>query len=132
MLVKKMDWSVFKHRFKHYIRHTIGLFTLLENTSFVHFDLDRFLESQASTINRPRSVTQIEMLMSLATFIDVLESYENMELDPISHKVLLNMKALIAGDLLRLNPYSRLKKRCLSFMEQANWHSIESVGVSAA
>jgi hypothetical protein len=132
MLSKKIDWSDFKQRFKQYIRNTVGLFTLLENTSFVYFDLDRFLECQASTIIRPRSVTQIEMLMSLATFIDIVESGENVELEPISHRVLLNLKALIAGDLLRLSPYSRLKKRCLSFMEQVIHHSIECVAAPAA
>jgi hypothetical protein len=120
MLVKFIDWSSFKDRFKNYIRTTIGLFTLLDNSSFVYFDLDKFLDSQASTIVRPRSITQIEMLMSLATFIDTLESKENMALYPISHRALLNLKILIAGDLLPLSPYSRLKKRCLSFMEAGN------------
>lgn len=127
-----MDWSAFKHRFKHYIRYTIGLFTLLENTSFIYFDLDKFLESQASTINRPRSVTQIEMLMSLATFIDTVEMDENVELELIPNRVLLNLKALVLGDLLRLSPYSGLKKRCISFMNQSNWHSVEPVAAPAA
>jgi hypothetical protein len=129
MLSKRIDWSDFKEMFKQYIRNTVGLFTLLENTSFVYFDLDRFLDSQAYTIIRPRSVTQIEMLMSLATFIDIVESDENMVLEPISHRVLLNLKALIKGNLLKLSPYSRLKKQCLSFMEQAI-HSTESVAAA--
>jgi hypothetical protein len=132
MLSKRIDWSDFKEMFKQYIRNTVGLFTLLENTSFVYFDLDRFLDSQANTINRPRSVTQIEMLMSLATFIHIVESDENTVLEPISHRVLLNLKALIAGDLLKLSPYSRLKKQCLSFMEQVIHHSIECVAAPAA
>jgi len=132
MLVKTMDWSIFKARFKHYIRNTVGLFTLLENTSFIYFDLDRFLVSQASTINRPRSITQIEMLMSLATFIDILEMDENVELELIPSRVVLNLKALIASNLLRLVPYSRLKKKCMSFMEWPISQGLSLVSAGAA
>ena len=131
MLVKTMDWSIFKARFKHYIRNTVGLFTLLENTSFIYFDLDRFLVSQASTINRPRSITQIEMLMSLATFIDILEMDENVELELIPSRVVLNLKALIASNLLRLVPYSRLKKKCMS-TETVDISENSAISASAA
>ena len=112
-----MDWSSFKDRFKNYVRTTIGLFTLLENTSFIYFDLDKFLENQASSISRQRSITQNEMLMSLATFIDMVEMDENVEFQLIPNRILLHLKTLVKGDLLRLSPYSRLKKQCLNFME---------------
>jgi hypothetical protein len=55
--------------------------------------------------------------MSLATFIDKVEMDENVELELIPNRILLHLKTLVKGDLLRLSPYSRLKKRCLSFME---------------
>ena len=108
------DWLSFKKAFKHYIRTTIGLFTLLDNTSFAYFELDYFLERQADSIRAP-TVLHIEMLMALSSFIDIEE--DNIDTIILKHKTKLFLKKLINRDLLQLHPYSKIKRLCLNYFE---------------
>lgn len=110
------DWLAFKKAFKNYIRTTIGLFTLLDNTSFTHFELDYFLERQANS-NRVPTVLHIEMLMALSSFMDIEEG--NIHTNILPHKIKLFVKDLINRDLLLLNPYSKVKSECINYFEEA-------------
>lgn len=108
------NWFDFKQRFNTYIRTTIGLFTLLEDTSFIHFDLDRFLDRQINTARTGgrNSVTQIEMLMSLSTFIDIEESNNNLTSAALTVRVMNQFNYLIEKHFLQIHPCSQIKKDC--------------------
>ena len=108
------NWFDFKQRFNTYIRTTIGLFTLLEDTSFIHFDLDRFLDRQVNTAleGGRNSVTQVEMLMSLSTFIDIEESNNNLTSAALTARVMNQFNYLIEKRFLEIHPFSQIKKDC--------------------
>lgn len=104
-------WSEFKQRFNNYIRNTIGLFTLLEDTSFIHFDLDRFLDRQVNG-GTNNSITQVEMLMSLSTFIDIEESNGNLTSAALTAQAMIQFNCLIERRFLEIHPSSQIKKDC--------------------
>lgn len=98
-------------RFNNYIRNTIGLFTLLEDTSFIHFDLDRFLDRQV-TEGTNNSITQVEMLMSLSTFIDIEEGNGNLTSAALTARAMIQFNYLIDRRFLEIHPFSQIKKDC--------------------
>ena len=104
-------WPEFKMRFNNYIRNTIGLFTLLEDTSFIHFDLDRFLDRQV-TEGTNNSITQVEMLMSLSTFIDIEEGNGNLTSAALTARAMIQFNYLIDRRFLEIHPFSQIKKDC--------------------
>ena len=104
-------WPEFKMRFNNYIRNTIGLFTLLEDTSFIHFDLDRFLDRQV-TEGTNNSITQVEMLMSLSTFIDIEEGNVNLTSAALTARAMIQFNYLIDRRFLEIHPFSQIKKDC--------------------
>lgn len=108
-------WPDFKQRFYNYIRNTIGLFTLLEDKSFIHFDLDRFLDRQVFNAQNDKrnSITQVEMLMSLSTFIDIEESNNNLTSAALNMRVMNQFNYLIDKQLIQLHPCSQIKKDCM-------------------
>jgi hypothetical protein len=108
------NWGQFKDRFNHYIRNTFGLFTLRENTSFIHFDLDHFLARQVDNaqIDKPNSITQNEMLMSLSTFIDIEEANDNLTSAALTARVMNQLHYLIEKNYIQIHPFSQIKKDC--------------------
>ena len=111
------NWSAFKASFKTYIKNTIGLFTLADNNGFTYFELDYFLERQvdASSIQKKPTLTQIEMLMALSTFMDIHEDNINMQI--FSHKFMLFFKTLIEKKYIVLSPLSNLNKKFLTYLK---------------
>ena len=104
-------WPEFKQRFNNYIRNTIGLFTLLVDTSFINFDLDRFLDRQVNG-GTNNSITQVEMLMSLSTFIDIEESNGNLTSSALTARAMIQFNYLIDRHFLEIHPSSQIKKDC--------------------
>jgi len=108
------NWPEFKAAFLNYIRTTCGLFTLLDDTSFPYFDLDSFLTRQSRAIQL--STTQVEMLMSLACFIDIHEGRGHVTIDTFPGPRRLQLKTLIEQNLVQLHPCSLVKQGCISYM----------------
>ena len=108
------NWPQFKVRFNYYIRNTIGLFSLLEDTSFIHFDLDHFLARQVynAETGKNNSITQVEMLMSLSTFIDIEEANNNLTSVTLPRQVMKQLNYLIEKGFIQINPFSQIKKDC--------------------
>jgi hypothetical protein len=104
------SWSSFKTAFKHYIMTTTGVFTLHEGSNFRYFDLGQFLERQVDNVNRPLSVTHVEMLMALSCFIDIQEGADMVTAVTFGHRASLQLKRLIERDLVRLSPFSEVRK----------------------
>jgi len=124
------NWASFKRLFKKYISSTVGIFTLITETDFTYFDLDRFLEMRASTTNI--TMTQIEMLMALSTFIEIQEFINAVNFDIIPGPTKRQLKVLIEKDHLRLHPFSKLKRQCLEYLAISPEAAIASVCASAA
>ena len=105
------DWDDFKVEFLNYILNTIGLFTVYEPSPI--FNLENFLR-----IKKLHTITQIEMLMSLSTFIEIIEGKQNLELEIFPTAIIIQLKGLILNNLLRLHPYSILKNKILKYEDK--------------
>jgi hypothetical protein len=117
-LVKRRmhSWNSFKQAFKDYIMTTVGIFTLYEGSNFRYFDLGQFLERQVTNVNRPLSVTHVEMLMALSCFIDIQESANTVNGGTFGHTGRMQLKTLIERDLVRLSPFSQVKKDIINYV----------------
>ena len=109
------EWSSFKRGFNQYIRQTTGLFTLIEPTNLVYFDLDMFLARICERAGQ-LSHTQVEMLMALSTFIDMKEAEGVFPFNIIPVRVILQLKNLIEKGLIQIFPFSIIKKGCVNYM----------------
>jgi len=105
------DWNEFKIEFLKYILNTIGLFTVYEPSPI--FNLDNFLK-----IKKIHTITQIEMLMSLSTFIEIVEGTQNLNIEIFPTAITIQLKSLILNNLLKLHPFSILKNKILGYQEQ--------------
>jgi len=110
------SWNSFKAAFKHYIMTTTGVFTLHEGSNFRYFDLDSFLERQVTNLDRPLSVTHVEMLMALSCFIDIQESANTINAGTFGHTGRLRLKTLMERDFVRLSPFSQVKKDIMNYV----------------
>lgn len=115
------DWTVLKGAFYHYIQTTTGLFTLINPRDLQYFNLDGFLERMIE-ISNPLSLSQVEMIMSLATFLIHHECNKTLNSKILPKKVRLQFKALIERNVLQLNPFSQVKKTCLESSEFPVFH----------
>jgi hypothetical protein len=104
------DWESFKNKFKEYILTTIGLFTIHNPSSI--FNLDRFFVRIHDNIinNKKISTTQIEMLMALSTFIDILESKQKIDINIFSKETIIYLNVFIDTKYLQINPFSDIIK----------------------
>jgi hypothetical protein len=109
------DWTNFKEKFKEYILNTIGLFTINNPSSI--FNLDRFLIRQYEIVtnNKKISITQIEMLMALSTFIDIQENLQTININIFPKDVIFQLQSLIINNLIQLHPYSDIKKYIMNY-----------------
>jgi hypothetical protein len=105
------DWNEFKIEFLKYILNTIGLFTVYEPSPI--FNLDNFLK-----IKKIHTITQIEMLMSLSTFIEIVEGTQNLELEIFPTAVIIQLKGLVLNNLLKLHQFSILKNKILEYEDK--------------
>jgi hypothetical protein len=110
------SWSSFKDAFKDYIMITVGIFTLYEGSNFRYFDLGQFLNRQVDNVDRPLSVTHVEMLMALSCFIDIQEGADMVTPVTFGHRVSLQLKTLMERDLVRLSPFSEVRKALKNYM----------------
>ena len=119
------DWTSFKDKFKIYIVNTIGLFTI--NTPTQCFDLDRFLIRQYESVinNKQIRIQQIEMLMALSTFIDILESEQKIDINIFSKETILYLNVLIDTKYLQKNPFSNIIKNITNYGKINNKFLIE-------
>ena len=108
------SWESFKATFNLYAKNTIGLFTVFDTKSLCYFKLDYFLEKCDIMNEKPFSLTQIEMLMALSTFIEIQEANGTLEFEIFPVKIIRIMRSLIEKNILRLHPFSIIKKRCLN------------------
>ena len=112
------DWESFKNKFKEYILNTIGLFTIHNPISC--FNLDRFLLRQYESLinNKQISISQIEMLMALATFIDIQESKQTINIEIFPEEVIFQLQILIINNLLQIHPFSNIKKDIMNYEQK--------------
>ena len=112
------NWPEFKTAFLNYIRTTPGLFTLRDDVTFPYFNLDAFLKQQCinADMGRQNSITQIEMLMSLACFIDIGETHGLVSFDTFPTAQRGQFKTLIQLNLIQLAATSLVKKNSIEFM----------------
>ena len=99
-----LDWSLFKSAFKKYCIETPGILTLSEPASLVHLDLDRFLEVCCTT-SRSLSVTQVDVLMALATYVEIV----SVDISVFPPLVQRQMNGLVQRRILDLYPFSTLR-----------------------
>jgi hypothetical protein len=105
------DWGHLKDDFHQYIRTTTGLFTLIHPEHLQYFNLDRFLERMTEKPD-PLSLSQLEMIMSLATFLTNHEMNNTLSFRILPRRVRLQFKTLIERNVLQLCPFSKIKKAC--------------------
>ena len=106
-----IDWNDFKIEFLNYILKTIGLFTVYEPSPI--FNLENFLK-----IKKIHTITQIEMLMSLSTFIEIVEGQQNLNIEIFPTAIIIQFKSLILNNLLKLHPFSILKNKILKYEDK--------------
>jgi hypothetical protein len=109
------EWSSFKRGFNQYIRQTTGLFTLIDPSNLVYFDLDMFLTRICERTGQ-LSHTQVEMLMALSTYIDIKEAEAMFPFNIIPTRVILHLKNLIEREYIQIHPFSLIKKGCLAYL----------------
>ena len=109
------EWSSFKRGFNQYIRRTTGLFTLIDPSNLVYFDLDMFLARICERAGE-LSHTQAEMLMALSTYIDINEADAMFPFNIIPTRVILQFKNLIEKGWIQIHPFSVIKKGCLNYL----------------
>ena len=127
------SWNSFKDAFKEYIMKTVGIFTLYEGSNFRYFDLGQFLNRQVDNVDRPLSVTHVEMLMALSCFIDIQEGADMVTPVTFGHRVSLQLKTLMERDLVRLSPFSEVRKALKNYGTiDVDCHMNDGVCASAA
>ena len=109
------SWESFKNTFNLYAKNTPGLFSIFDTTSLCYFKLDYFLEKCDIMNEKPFSLTQIEMLMALSTFIEIQEVNGDLEFEIFPGKIIRIMRSLIQKNILHLHPLSSLREECLSY-----------------
>ena len=109
------SWESFKGTFNLYAKNTSGLFSIFDTNSLCYFKLDYFLEKCDIMNEKPFSLTQIEMLMALSTFIEIQEVNGTLEFEIFPVKIIRIMRSLIEKNILRLHPRSLVKQRCLNY-----------------
>ena len=119
------DWTSFKEEFKIYIITTVGLFTY--STPQICFDLDRFLLRQYNSllIKNKLGLSQIEMLMALSTFIDILESKQKIDVNIFSKDIIIYLNVLIDTKHIQINPFSNIFKEITNYHINNNKYVIE-------
>jgi hypothetical protein len=127
------EWSSFKRGFNHYIRQTTGLFTLIDPSNLVYFDLDMFLARICERAGE-LSHTQVEMLMALSTYMDIKEAEAMFPFNIIPTRVILQLKNLIEKGLIQIHPFSLIKKGCLKYLgaKKAGYASASASSAPAA
>lgn len=112
------DWKSFKNKFKEYILNTIGLFTI-HNPS-LDFNLDRFLLRQNESLinNKEMSISQLEMLMAIATFIDIQETKQIINIEIFPKEIIFQLQTLLINNLLQIHPFSNIKKDIMNYEEK--------------
>jgi hypothetical protein len=112
------NWIEFQFAFNHYISKTVGLFTLYDDSHFIHFRLDYFFERIHERLrnNRPLSLTQAEMFAALSTFIDIEESYHRLSINTFPINIKLYLKMYIEKKWIQLSPFSHIKADCLNVL----------------
>ena len=125
------EWSSFKRGFNQYIRQTTGLFTLIEPTNLVYFDLDMFL-ARICERTEQLSHTQIEMLMALSTYIDIKEAEMVFPFNIIPVRVIRQLKNLIEKGCIQIHPFSLIKKGCLNYLGTNNPASVFTAATAPA
>jgi hypothetical protein len=127
------EWSSFKRGFNQYIRRTTGLFTLIDPSNLVYFDLDMFLARICERAGE-LSHTQVEMLMALSTYIDIKEAEAMFPFNIIPTRVILHLKNLIERDYIQIHPFSVIKKCCLAYLgaKKAGYASASASSAPAA
>jgi len=110
------DWDTFQDKFKQYITQTTGLFTLHEPEFFQHLYVPAFLDRilQGINDNKKLSVTQIEVIMALSSFIDIIESIIAININIFPINVQVQIKTLIERGLIQLPPYSSIRYELLN------------------
>lgn len=109
------SWADFKTMFKAYAKNTNGLFSKFDTSSLCYFELDYFLEKCDIMNEKPFSLTQIEMMMALSSFIQIQEDNEDFDFEIIPGKIIRIMRSLIEKRILHLHPLSIVKRECLSY-----------------
>ena len=119
------DWTSFKEEFKIYIITTVGLFT--NSTPQICFDLDRFLIRQYNSIlsKNKLGLSQIEMLMALSTFIDILESKQKIDVNIFTKDIIIYLNVLIDTKHIQINPFSNIFKEITNYHFNNNKYVIE-------
>jgi len=118
------EWSDFKRGFNQYIRRTFGIFTLIDPANLIYFDLDKFMDSIYGR-DGALSISKVEMLMALSTFIDIKEAENAFTFNIIPHKTIIMLKNLIDKGLLQIHPFSTIKKECANYMTPKK-HSVSA------
>lgn len=88
---------------------------MFDTNSLCYFKLDYFLEKCDIMNEKPFSLTQIEMLMALSTFIEIQESNGALEFEIFPAKIIRVMRSLIEKKILRLHPLSSLRQEFLRY-----------------
>jgi len=119
------DWTSFKEEFKVYILTTVGLFTYSKPQ--ICFDLDRFLFKQYNNVlsKSKLGLSQIEMLMALSTFIDILESKQKIDVNIFSKDIIIYLNVLIDTKHIQINPFSNIFKEITNYHINNNKYVIE-------
>ena len=119
------DWTSFKEEFKIYIITTVGLFTY--STPQICFDLDRFLQRQYNSLltKNKLGLSQIEMLMALSTFIDILESKQKIDVNIFTKDIIIYLNVLIDTKHIQINPFSNIFKEITNYHFNNNKYVIE-------
>jgi len=77
-------------------------------------------------------MTQTEMLMSLACFIDIHESLGLVTMDTFPLERVMQFKTLIRLNLIQLHPYSLVKKGCVTYMADEQMVDVSAAAAAAA